>query len=116
MRITLLSSVFVFFFLVHCSKTTNCNNFTELPDPHVDSASWVGLNPKILNASFVSIDKRYAKSTMPNIKHLQKECTIEGWKGEVVSAQLLLWTASEVSGVEIQKITHRRFLLICSTI
>lgn len=65
--------------------------FTELPDPTKDTLDdWSTVGPG-LHASFVSIDKRYAKSLNPRVG-MQRSATLEAWRGEQVSAQLLLWT------------------------
>ncbi|MGN6493133.1 MAG: glycoside hydrolase domain-containing protein, partial [Agriterribacter sp.] len=75
--------------------------FTEASDPvRVDSKSWLSVKPG-LHASFVSIDKRYAKSEVPGIS-IERSAHVRGWKGERLSAQLLLWTADSVPGVKVK--------------
>src|SRR5690606_40760257 len=81
------------------NKTTD--TFKELPDPTADTLSdWSGI-PEGLQASFVSIDRRYPKSVLPEIAPSETEKLI-GWKGEKVSAQLLLWTGEEIGNVEVK--------------
>lgn len=75
-------------------------SFIELPDPTADTLSdWSGV-PKDLQASFVSIDQRYSKSISPDIKP-QTSVQLTGWKGEKVSAQLLLWAGKQVDNVQV---------------
>ena len=77
-----------------------CETFNEMADPAVDkSADWT-LVANGLQASFVSIDKRFLKSALPKIA-IKASDNVEGWKGEKVSAQLLLWTKGDVNEVEI---------------
>lgn len=76
------------------------DTFTERPDPTADTLSdWSG-TPEGLQVSFVSIDRRYPKSVLPEIT--PRETTkLTGWKGERVSAQLLLWTGEEIEHVGV---------------
>jgi hypothetical protein len=69
--------------------------FNELPDPLL---AWERA-PAGLNVSFVSIDKRYAKSEVPFVKK-QQSCEMTGWKGEKLSAQLLLWSAAGAEQIQ----------------
>jgi hypothetical protein len=81
------------------NKTTD--TFKELPDPTADTLSdWSGI-PEGLQVSFVSIDRRYPKSVLPEIAPSETEKLI-GWKGEKLSAQLLLWTGEEIGNVEVK--------------
>lgn len=82
------------------TKSTTCNTYSELSDPASDTLSDWSAVPEGLHASFVSIDKRYPKSLKPTIP-VRTEQKIQGWKGETVSAQLLLWTADSLSSVQI---------------
>lgn len=75
--------------------------FIEAPDPVPSNGqSWNAVKPG-LHASFVSIDKRFAKSEAPGIT-IEKAVHLKGWKGERLSAQLLLWTADSIPGVKVQ--------------
>ena len=73
--------------------------FTELPDPTADTLSDWSKVKSGLNVSFVSIDKRYPKSINPEISKRTNE-KLSGWKGERVSAQILLWTSQSVDDVQ----------------
>ena len=79
---------------------TQVNSFTELPDPTLDTLSDWSSTPAGLQASFVTIDKRYPKSILPLVE-MQSVENVMGWKGERVSAQLLLWTTEDLSQVEV---------------
>ncbi len=82
------------------AKNATCQTYSELPDPTSDTLSdWSGV-PEGLHASFVSIDKRYPKSLKPEIS-LRADQKVQGWKGETVSAQLLLWTVDSLSSVKV---------------
>ncbi|GAB6008922.1 DUF4091 domain-containing protein [Dysgonomonas reticulitermitis] len=69
--------------------------FEELADP---PGNWEKV-PEGLNASITSIDKRYAKNDVPFVKQ-KSSCEVTGWKGEKLSAQLLLWSANNIEQVE----------------
>lgn len=87
---------------VACTQNDNKqrDTFTELPDPTADTLSdWSGVSQG-LQVSFGSIDKRYAKSVVPEIVPKENDKLI-GWKGEKVSAQLLLWTEEEIEHVQV---------------
>src|SRR5690606_35268678 len=88
---------------IACTQTDNrvSDTFTELPYPTADTLSdWSGV-PSGLQASFVSIDKRFPKSVAPDIIPTESDRLI-GWKGERVSAQLLLWTAEDIGNARVQ--------------
>lgn len=75
--------------------------FTEASDPvKVDDKSWQSVKPG-LHSSFVSIDKRYAKGEVPDIK-VERSAHVTGWKGERLSAQLLLWATDAIPDVKVQ--------------
>ena len=66
--------------------------FEELADPQ--AAQYVQTWDKgddRLKISFATIDERFPKSSQPNI-NIQSQETLTGWRGEVLSAQVLLWS------------------------
>lgn len=91
------------FFILHACHSGRykpVQTFRELPDPTQDTSSdWSGCTSG-LHSSFVTIDKRYAKSLYPEIDE-KKEQQLAGWKGERLSAQVLLWTKEAMQGVEV---------------
>ncbi|WP_196936319.1 DUF4091 domain-containing protein [Sphingobacterium hungaricum] len=75
--------------------------FVEMADPTADTlADWSKVKNG-LHVSFASIDKRFAKSFVPEVTN-QQTAVVRGWKGETVSAQVLLWTKDEIPNVEVQ--------------
>lgn len=85
-----------------CTQGDNktANTFTELSDPTADTLSDWSTVPHGLQVSFASIDKRYPRSVVPDIVPRESDKLI-GWKGEKVSAQLLLWTGEDLENVEV---------------
>ncbi|PRD56612.1 hypothetical protein C5749_05085 [Sphingobacterium gobiense] len=76
-------------------------DFEELPDPTADTLSdWSNVGNG-LHASFVTIDKRFPKSVAPDFS-VKKQESIIGWRGERVSAQLLLWTNMEIADAQVE--------------
>lgn len=76
-----------------------CITFEEMKDPTNDTLSdWSHVTAG-LHASFISVDDKLPKSVAPEIT-LVNNVKISGWKGEKVSAQLLLWTAEDIDQVE----------------
>jgi hypothetical protein len=69
--------------------------YAEPEDPSADSlADWTAVGPGLF-ASVGSIDRLYAKSSVPDIEHTN---TWSGtaWLGEKVAAQLVLWSGDPV--------------------
>src|SRR5690606_36564867 len=54
-----------------------------------------------LNYAFGTIDKRYPKSAVPDIA-LTTQWQGNGWRGERLSAQLLLWSGQPVDQIEFE--------------
>ncbi|QEL04442.1 DUF4091 domain-containing protein [Olivibacter sp. LS-1] len=75
-------------------------NFKELPDPTADTLSDWSKVENGLHASFVTIDKRFPKSIAPDFA-VEKQASVTGWRGERVSAQILLWTNAEIAGAQV---------------
>ena len=70
----------------------------EDPSPVSDRSKLAWSLVGKLNAQWASADSLYSRSEVPE-KSNHKILSLEGWKGERVSAQLLLWTGSGVDGV-----------------
>lgn len=79
----------------------SCDTYAELPDPYVDSLSDWSKADAGLHVTFGSIDTRYSKSVMPDIQKVNT-CDLTGWKGERLSAQILLWSAEDVKQIECE--------------
>lgn len=108
MMITQRRSLFSLMLLLGLScaqKQHNVNHqktedFTELSDPTADTLSDWSHVPRVLQASFVSIDRRFPKSVVPDVT-IQTENKLVGWKGEKISAQLLLWAGGDIENVYV---------------
>jgi hypothetical protein len=90
-------------FFESCTQVPKKQRYTynELPDPSGDTLSDWSSVTRGLHASFVSADVRYPKSVAPNTA-TEKSQSLTGWKGEKLSAQLLLWTAEKMENVSCQ--------------
>lgn len=82
------------------SRTTkSCETYAEAGDPDTTAVDWSNVNG--LNYAFGTIDKRYAKSAIPDVAQTT-EWRGSGWRGERISAQLLLWSNSAVDQIEFE--------------
>ena len=85
-----------------CSKKRpiiDCETYAEASDPAPDlAADWESAKPG-LHASIGSIDKQYFKSAVPQITE-KDNWRGTAWRGEKVSAQLVLWSRDLVEQVE----------------
>lgn len=89
------------FALVAQHKAFVAEQFVELPDPTKDTlADWSAVAAG-LHSTFASIDVRYAKSLVPQVAPVNRQL-LSGWKGEVVAAQVLLWTSAAVEDVNVE--------------
>lgn len=75
-------------------------NFQEMADPTKDALSDWSTVKKGLHSSFVTIDKRYPKSLVPDLEKKSSDAVV-GWRGERVSSQVLLWTKDAVPDVKV---------------
>lgn len=82
-------------------KSSTVAEFKEMPDPSKDSLSDWSAVKKGLNASFVTIDKRFPKHLAPAVV-IKKSEILKGWRGERISAQILLWTAEPAKEVQVK--------------
>ena len=91
-------------FVVACTQSRpvkTCDTFTEAADPALGiPAEWSKVSPK-LNVSFGTIDTRYAKSSVP-VAEKVTGWTGSGWRGERVSAQVVLWSSAGIEQVECE--------------
>ncbi len=73
--------------------------YEESPDPNPsDPVLWESVSGS-LNGSFVTRDKRYEKSIPPDIREGKMQWSGYAWRGERVSAQLLLWSAADMESL-----------------
>ena len=76
--------------------------YEELPDPkpHDSDAAWAAL-PEPTLVSWGSIDTRYAKHDIPQIRRTTS-WSGKAWKGERVNAQALVWTNVALSDLRVE--------------
>jgi hypothetical protein len=75
--------------------------YDEPADPSPDaSANWSAVEPG-LHASIGSIDRRYARSSVPEVEQAN-EWHGSAWRGEKVSAQLVLWSSEPVRQIRLE--------------
>ncbi|GAA3554951.1 DUF4091 domain-containing protein [Snuella lapsa] len=75
--------------------------YEEPQDPSPsESQNWEEL-PSGLQASAVSVNKRFVKSIIPDVKEVGS-LSAEAWKGERVSGQLVLWTKDSITKVSAE--------------
>ncbi|MDR3269346.1 MAG: DUF4091 domain-containing protein [Tannerella sp.] len=96
--------IFLSLLLIACTGTRpykSCETYSEAVDPSPDiTANWNNV-PAGLNVSFGDIDNLYVKSAVPDVgKNLS--WTGCGWRGERLSAQVVLWSAEVVEQVEYE--------------
>mgnify|MGYP002595883433 CR=1 FL=1 len=72
-------------------------DFQEMTDPAAAFADWSAADA-VPHASFVTTDRRFGKSQLPAVEP-QQTCRLTAWRGERVSAQLLVWSAQPVEKV-----------------
>lgn len=73
--------------------------YRELPNPNKpDPKEWA--KAKGTYAHWGSTNQRYAKQVVPQTGH-QTSLLLEGWRGEVVNAQAVVWSGVDVSDLTI---------------
>lgn len=77
----------------------SCGTYAEAPDPDTTVVDWSAVSG--LNYAFGTINKRYAKSAIPDIEPAT-EWRGSGWRGERISAQLVLWSGEPVNQIEFE--------------
>ncbi len=78
------------------------SEFTECVDPLKDSLPAWTQTWKGFQSSFVSIDQKFPKSLEPKLSTLQTSQELIGWRGERLSAQVLLWSEEDVAEIEFE--------------
>jgi hypothetical protein len=98
MKIKSIIATAVIFFCA-CS-TPKVETFTEAADPILLSMeqleAWKSVEGGV-NAAWASSDYVYPRSIVPTESN--QSITLEGWQGEKVSAQLLIWSSSNLNSV-----------------
>lgn len=97
-----LCAVALFSFVTACGEPKTIrtvSTYEEMQDPTADTLSDWSRVSKGLHASVVSIDDKYSRSVAPEVPD-NSLVKLAGWKGEKVSAQVLLWASEDVDGIE----------------
>ncbi len=76
-----------------------CETYAEAPDPDTAAVDWSGVDG--FHSTFASVDRRYPKSAVPDLKPADS-WRGNGWRGERISAQLLLWSGEPVDQIEFE--------------
>ncbi|MFB2117697.1 glycoside hydrolase domain-containing protein [Parapedobacter sp. 2B3] len=95
----LLSSLALLTACSHSQPAKSVDTYAEAPDPDTAFVDWSAING--LNYAFGSIDKRYAKSAIPTLAP-STAWRGSGWRGERISAQLVLWSGQPVNEIEFE--------------
>lgn len=100
MKLTRLFAFAVLPLMFGCSAAPEFRTFTEADDPvAVTERSLLAWNQVgRLNGIWASADSLYSRSEVPVDTGVEL-CRLEGWKGERVSAQFLLYTGTGADGV-----------------
>ncbi len=103
MKVMKLSMLIALAFIaVACQENKSVITFSEAADPvnlsEKAETVW-NAQKKGLNAAWGSPNFQYSRSEVPIVSGKEK-CTLTAWKGEKVSAQILLWNTDSTSGVK----------------
>ncbi len=78
-----------------------CTTYSEAADPSPDiAAGWDEIKPG-LHAALGTVNHRYAKSSIPDVANINKWLG-SAWRGERISAQLVLWSSEAVRQIECE--------------
>ncbi len=77
-----------------------CQNYVEANIPGTVISDWNSVEEG-LHASFGSIDRRYEKQEIPGVE-VNETWSGSAWKGERVSAQLILWSKDSIEQVRFR--------------
>lgn len=86
--------------MVACAEYQRVETFEELAGEPLSAeaeAAW-SAEGEGLSSAWGNIDIQYLRDEVP-VRELSAECRLVGWRGERVSAQILLWTREGVEGV-----------------
>ena len=108
-KFILLSAIAASLMMSCKAEYVKVDTFAEAEDPVAltpeAAAAWDQAGTK-LNASWVSSDFGFSRSEVPVVDAVEY-CNLTAWKGERVSAQILLWSGDAKDGVECQISNHK---------
>ena len=92
-------------FMVGCAEQLPpVETFVEAEDPTPltaeEQAEWDNVKSG-LNGAWATIDSLYSRSVVPQVAPV-KTLRLSGWKGERLSAQILLWSKDAADGVRVE--------------
>ena len=92
-------------FMVGCAEQLPpVETFAEAEDPTPltaeEQAEWDNVKSG-LNGAWATIDSLYSRSIVPQVAPV-KTLRLSGWKGERLSAQILLWSKDAADGVRVE--------------
>lgn len=96
--------VFCFILIASCKQNKEiliAQTYNEPQDPSPSKTENWSAVPKGLQASIASTNIRFVKSIIPKIEQ-KNSLTETAWKGERISAQLVLWSNDSVNKVEVE--------------
>ena len=83
-----------------CLNAQTSGYYQEAPNPiAANPALWSEV--KIPQVSWGSTDMRYKKEEPAAIRRIQKTINLTAWKGEKVSAQLVVWTPETLNNLTL---------------
>lgn len=88
--------------MISCNNSRplkNCETYEEAPNPDKTEVDWSGVTG--FHSSFGSIDTKYVKNAIPQVTP-SNEWQGTGWRGERLSAQLILWSDKDVKQIECE--------------
>lgn len=97
----LLVAIVFAFAATSCTEYQRVETFAEAAAEPLSvevEAEWEA-QPKGLSAAWGNIDIQYMRDEVPTAE-LASECRLVAWRGERVSAQIILWTKEGAEGVE----------------
>ena len=100
MKFNLKSTIVFLFAVAACTQTVDVQTYQEAEDPTPVSERSAQLWQKVgkLESVWASVDSLYSRSEVPYAA-AEEICKLEGWRGETLNAQFLLYTGKGVENV-----------------
>ena len=100
MKFNLKSTISFLFAVAACTQTVDVQTYQEAEDPTPVSERSAQLWQTVgkLESVWASVDSLYSRSEVPYAT-AEEICNLEGWRGETLNAQLLLYTGKGVENV-----------------
>ena len=98
-----LLSLLAIFTIASCTQPNtpkDCSNYEEAVLPVVVTTNWAEV-PSGIQSSIGSIDERYIQHEVPEVTP-STNWNATAWKGERMSAQVILWSKDSVQSVELK--------------